>query len=99
LAVSFYDLRERCGSLQLHAYVHVFSYTYMYTRVIHIYIYIYLLIYLFNIYICTYVYFVCVSGALKKGACDDSVYILAWDSLQIPFSFFVFLIAYDCLVL
>ena len=95
MAVSFYDLRERCGSLQLHAYVHVFSYTYMYTRVIHIYIFIYL----FNIYICTYVYFVCVSGALKKGACDDSVYILAWDSLQIPFSFFVFLIAYDCLVL
>lgn len=35
---------------------------------------------------------VCVSGALKKGACDDSVYILAWDSLQIPFSFF-----FDCL--
>ena len=48
-------------------------------------------------YIC--VLCVCVSGALKKGACDDSVYILAWDSLQIPFSFFVFLIAYDCLVL
>ena len=82
---------------------------YMYTRVIQIYIYIFIslflsfFIYLFNIYIydyiCTYVYFVCVSGALKKGACDDSVYILAWDSLQIPFSFFVFLIAYDCLVL
>ena len=68
---------------------------------IYIYFFISLFIYLIYIYdyICTYVYFVCVSSALKKGACDDSVYILAWDSLQIPFSFFVFLIAYDCLVL
>ena len=70
---------------------------YIHVHTCNTYIFIYLFIYL--IYICTYVYFVCVSGALKKGACDDSVYILAWDSLQIPLSFFVFLIAYDCLVL